>query len=42
MSLSALDEVALARRIDRGDLEAKAKLIESNLGLVNLVARTYR
>lgn len=42
MSLSAHDEVALARRIERGDLRARAKLIESNLGLVHSVARSYR
>ena len=41
-ALSADDEVALAKRIERGDLKAKEKLIESNLGLVHLVARTYR
>jgi RNA polymerase primary sigma factor len=41
-ALSANEEVALARRIERGDLRAKEKLIESNLGLVHLVARTYR
>ncbi len=40
--LSAADEVALARRIERGDPKAKEKLIESNLGLVHLVARTFR
>src|SRR6202008_2292111 len=40
--LTADDEVALARRIERGDPKAKEKLIESNLGLVHLVARGYR
>lgn len=40
--LSAAEEAALARRIERGDLEAKERLIESNLGLVTAVARTYR
>jgi RNA polymerase primary sigma factor len=40
--LSAADEVALARRVERGDPKAKEKLIEGNLGLVHLVARTYR
>jgi RNA polymerase primary sigma factor len=40
--LSSDDEIALARRIERGDLKAKEKLIESNLGLVHSVARAYR
>lgn len=40
--LSAAEEVELARRIERGDLTAKEKLIESNLGLVYSVARMYR
>jgi RNA polymerase primary sigma factor len=40
--LTSDDEVALARRIERGDPKAKEKLIESNLGLVYLVARGYR
>jgi RNA polymerase primary sigma factor len=40
--LSHADEVALARRIERGDLEAKKTMIESNLGLVHAVARRYR
>jgi RNA polymerase primary sigma factor len=39
--LSAADEVALAKRIELGDPKAKEKLIERNLGLVHLVARTY-
>jgi RNA polymerase primary sigma factor len=39
--LSRADEVALARRIERGDLKAKHLLIERNLGLVHAVARTY-
>jgi RNA polymerase primary sigma factor len=40
--LSAAEEVALARRIERGDLEAKERMIESNLRLAHAVARTYR
>jgi RNA polymerase primary sigma factor len=40
--LSAVEELALARRIERGDLEAKDRMIESNLRLVHAVARTYR
>jgi RNA polymerase primary sigma factor len=40
--LSAAEEVALAKRIKRGDLEAEEKMIESNLRLVMLVARRYQ
>ncbi len=40
--LSAAEEVELATRIARGDLKAKNKLVERNLGLVHAVARTYR
>lgn len=40
--LSPSQEVALARQIERGDLEAKERMIQSNLGLVHAVARTYR
>ena len=40
--LSAADEVKLARRIEGGDLEAKQRMIESNLRLVHAVARSYR
>lgn len=40
--LSAADEVALAIRIERGDSEAKTRMIESNLGLVYAVARSHR
>jgi len=32
----------LARRIERGDLQAKQRMIESNLRLVHVVARAYR
>jgi RNA polymerase primary sigma factor len=40
--LSAAEEVALAKRIERGDLEARDQMIERNLGLVHALARTYR
>jgi RNA polymerase primary sigma factor len=39
--LSATEEISLARQIERGDLKAKEKMIQSNLGLVHAVARTY-
>jgi RNA polymerase primary sigma factor len=40
--LSAAEEVELAKRIERGDMHAKRRMIESNLRLVFAVARTYR
>jgi RNA polymerase primary sigma factor len=40
--ISAREEVILARRIERGDLAAKERMIEGNLGLVQAVARSYR
>jgi RNA polymerase sigma factor (sigma-70 family) len=40
--LSAGEEIALAKRIEQGDLDAKEEMIESNLGLVRALARTYR
>lgn len=40
--LSASEETMLARRIERGDLAAKETMIESNLGLVLAIARSYR
>ena len=40
--LSRADEVALAQRIERGDLNAKETMIESNLGLVHAVASSFR
>lgn len=40
--LSASEEVALAKRIERGDLAAKERMIEANLRLVVAVARPYR
>jgi RNA polymerase primary sigma factor len=40
--LSAAEEIMLARRIERGDLQAKQTMIESNLRLVHAVAGPYR
>lgn len=40
--LSAAEEVALAKRIEHADLDAKQEMIERNLGLVHALARTYR
>jgi len=40
--LTAVEEVALAKRIERGDLEAKQLMIESNLRLVVSIAKVYR
>jgi RNA polymerase primary sigma factor len=40
--LSAPEEVALARRIERGDQSAKDTMVESNLRLVHAVARSHR
>jgi RNA polymerase primary sigma factor len=40
--LSGAEEIMLARRIERGDLHAKQRMIESNLRLVHAVARPYR
>jgi RNA polymerase primary sigma factor len=39
--LSRSDEVMLARRIARGDMSAKQRMVESNLGLVHAVARRF-
>ena len=40
--LTAADEIELARRIERGDLAAKERLISSNLRLVVSIARRYQ
>jgi RNA polymerase primary sigma factor len=40
--LSAAEEVALARRIERGDQSAKDTMVERNLRLVHSVARSHR
>jgi RNA polymerase primary sigma factor len=40
--LSAAEEVELAQRIERGDLEAKERMINSNLRLVVSQARRYQ
>jgi len=39
--LSAIEEVALARRIERGDATARRQLIEANLRLVVFLARRH-
>jgi len=40
--LTAAQEVDLAKRIERGDLAAKRRMIESNLRLVVAIAKPYR
>jgi RNA polymerase primary sigma factor len=40
--LTAAEEVELAKRIERGDLEAKEKMVNSNLRLVIANARKYQ
>ncbi|HEX6491513.1 MAG TPA: sigma-70 family RNA polymerase sigma factor [Gaiellaceae bacterium] len=40
--LTAADEVALAKRVERGDRAAKERMINSNLRLVVSIAKRYR
>ena len=40
--LSAAEEIALAKRVERGDLAAKEEMINANLRLVVSIAKRYR
>jgi len=40
--LTAVEERRLAQRVERGDLEAKERLVNANLRLVVSIARTYQ
>src|SRR5271155_1812537 len=40
--LTAAEEIALAERIEQGDLAARQEMIERNLGLVHALAKPYR
>ncbi len=40
--LTKADEIRLAKRVEKGDLEAKRQMVESNLRLVVSIAKNYR
>jgi RNA polymerase primary sigma factor len=40
--LTKSDEIRLAKRVERGDMEAKRQMVESNLRLVVSIAKNYR
>ena len=40
--LTAAEEIALAKRVERGDLAAKREMVERNLRLVHWLAQRYR